>query len=853
MKKIYLIIFVLIFSACKTQIINIPDSYLKAKLLTYGATSNAGGTFINVDTNGDGEIQVSEAALVYKISISNLNDTVSSLAGLTSFPNLTELEFSNPNLSSYNLTFNNYPVLQKLKIVGGTVNNVTIENCNALFSISLDKGNIVSIQNTTAQEIKIENINGLNLSSTPNLKKFSLFSSELSSLNLSNHPLLEEVSVTENNFLTNINFSGDTALKKLELHHNQLSSLTVPNPALVNYISIGFNLFQIFDATPYTGLVFFYGHENQITGLDFSSSPLIGQIYVYNNSLSTLTLFNNNNLQLLYANNNQLNNVAFNHAKNLKNIQITNNNLTDIDLSKNVLLEVADLDFNPNLQTLNIKNGKHNNLGLGFSNTPQLQYVCTDPNETSFVISQLATYNQPNTVVNSYCTMTPGGAYYTLQGTTRYDMNGNGCDNNDTNKPFQKFNILGQSTAISSSAGTYSVALTPGPILISPVLENPSYFNITPSLVNLNLPAQTTPFTQNFCLTANGNHNDLEVVILPITLAIPGFDAQYKIIYKNKGTAAQSGTLLYNFDDNLMNFLTSSYSLTSQTTGILSWNFTNLLPFETREINLTFKLNTPLQTPPLNGGHILSSTFQINGLADETPADNIFTLNQTVVNSIDPNDKTCLEGTTITQAKVGDYVHYLIRFENTGTANAQHVVVKDVIDTSKFDISTLQAISGSHNFISRITGTNIVEFVFENIQLPFDNALNDGYVSFKIKTKSNLNAGDSFSNTADIYFDYNAPVITNTYTTTVQNTLGTTELSNDKINIYIYPNPVNDMLYVKTKVIITKAEIYDTTGRIILSTGLKNNSADVSNLSEGNYIVKFFTQDKTVTQKFIKN
>jgi hypothetical protein len=50
----------------------------------------------------------------------------------------------------------------------------------------------------------------------------------------------------------------DTALKKLqELFRNKLSSLSIPNPSLVNYLSIGFNLFQTFDVTPYTGLVTF--------------------------------------------------------------------------------------------------------------------------------------------------------------------------------------------------------------------------------------------------------------------------------------------------------------------------------------------------------------------------------------------------------------------------------------------------------------------------------------------------------------------------------------------------------------------------------------------------------------------
>ncbi|GAA5098496.1 T9SS type A sorting domain-containing protein [Chryseobacterium ginsengisoli] len=852
MKKIYLIICVMMCAVFQAQTLNV-DAYLKTKLFTYGATSDSNGNFITLDTNNDGQIQLSEASLVYKINLSDLSNAITSLSVLTEFPNLTELKLTSPNISS-NLLFSNYTNLQKLIFSGGTVGNVTIENCNALNIAQLGApGNIINIQNTSVQEVSVSNINGFNISTVPNLKKLSVGSSTMTSLNLSNLPALEEVNVSQNQLLTNINFAGDTALKKLELYRNKLNSLSIPNPSLVNYLSISFNLFQTFDATPYTGLGMFLANDNQITSLDFSSSPLIGVLYIYNNNLTTLTLHNNPILSYLYANDNHITNIAFDQAKGLKGIQVMNNSLTNIDLSKQTILDIADLDNNLNLQTLNLKNGKHNYLGIGFSNTPQLQYVCTDPIETSYIMSQLASYNQPNTVANSYCSFTPGGSsYFTLQGKTRYDMNANGCDINDVVKPFQKFNILGQNITISDAFGSYSFPLIYGTNTISPMLENPSYFNITPPSFTTNFPTQVSPYTQNFCLTANGTHNDLEVVILPITIAQPGSDAKYKILYKNKGTTTQSGVLSFNYNDDVMNFVNSSLAPNSQSTGILNWNFSNILPFETREINFTFNLNTPTQTPPLNNSSILHYNAQINGATDDTPLDNIFTLNQAVVNSYDPNDKTCLEGASITQAKVGDYVHYLIRFENTGTANAQNIVIKDDIDGTKFDTSSLIALGASHNFVTKISA-NTVEFIFENIQLPYTTGNNGGYISFKIKTKSTLNVGDSFSNKAGIYFDYNAPIITNNYTTTVQNVLATSEINKENKTISIYPNPVKDVLNIQFKNEIVKAEIYDATGRILISTSVKGNSINVSELTKGNYILKLSTKDKTFTQKFIKN
>ncbi|STD05580.1 DUF7619 domain-containing protein [Chryseobacterium carnipullorum] len=136
--------------------------------------------------------------------------------------------------------------------------------------------------------------------------------------------------------------------------------------------------------------------------------------------------------------------------------------------------------------------------------------------------------------------------------------------------------------------------------------------------------------------------------------------------------------------------------------------------------------------------------------------------------------------------------------------------------------------------------------------MPFDDATNDGYISFKIKTKATLTMGDSFSNTAKIYFDYNHPIVTNTFTTTVKNVLATSEVSKGNDMVTIYPNPVQNILNIQSKNTVIKAEIYDANGRMIISASVTGSSINVSELTKGNYIIKLFTKDKTVTHKFIK-
>jgi len=852
MKKNYLLIFVLLFSAFQAQVVNIPDANFKAYLLSANSTNyiakDVNNNSVVIDTNGDNEIQVSEANVIRTLDINgttnSIGSQIGSIVGVKSFTNLSKLSVQSiPNTNFTFFDVSGMTSLTELFVAGYYLSGLNVDNCTSLTKLSFYGGdfqtltlNVPSLTNLSINEY----LTSLNIQGCPNIKFLNLENIMLNAINLNGIANLEEVTIQSYGYawLNNtINISNNPHLKKLYFYGPNVQSLTVSNNPLLTDITSNYT--------------------TSVPVVTITNNAILKNISLVDSEITNLTLTGSPLLETFDVEDNSLTNINLTGFPVLKTVKCSDNQLTSINLSSNPLVMYLDCSHN-NLQIINFKNGGTISFPYNFNigNNAGFKYLCCDLQDITTAQNYLNMYGYSNVNVNSYCSFTPGGIFYTINGNTKFDSNNNGCDVLDSGKAFQ--NILvstGTSNAnfISNSTGIHFIPLTAGNHIITPVLENPTYFNVSPSTLSVNFPTQTSPLTQNFCLSANGTHNDLEVVIIPITAAAPGFNAKYKIIYKNKGTTTQSGTLVYNFDDNLMNFLSSTLAPNSQSTGVLNWNFANLLPFETREITLTFTLNTPTQTPPLNGGHILNYTTQINGSTDETPVDNTFALNQTVVNSFDPNDKTCLEGATITQAKVGDYVHYLIRFENTGTANAQNIVVKDMIDTSKFDINTLQALHGSHSFVTRITNPNTVEFIFENIQLPFADATNDGYIAFKIKTKSTLTLGQSFNNTANIYFDYNFPIVTNTYTTTVQNILGTSEINNDQSEISIYPNPVKDILFIKSKEKIIKVEIFDSAGRILNSRSLNGDSINVSELSKGNYMIKLITKDQSVVQKFMKN
>ena len=336
---------------------------------------------------------------------------------------------------------------------------------------------------------------------------------------------------------------------------------------------------------------------------------------------------------------------------------------------------------------------------------------------------------------------------------------------------------------------------------------------------------------------------------MALSPARPGFDASYRVHFENKGTETQSGTVTLTFEDDIMDFVSSNPALSAQAANSLSWNFSNLIPFESREIALTLNVNSPLETPAVNIGDILDFTAAITAGDDETPADNVFALHQTVVGSYDPNDKA-VSRERIGIAQLGDYLYYTVRFQNTGTFYAENVVVKDML-SGNLDLSTLQMVSASHPYRSMLTAGNRLEFFFEGINLPAvgdDEPASHGYVTFKVKPKNTLVVDDTIENSANIYFDFNAPITTNVVTTTVEE-LGTGEFEND--SFILYPNPAKNTLSIRSDATIDTIIIRNALGQLVKKASGQT-MVEVSDLAGGSYFVEITSGKLKTIKKLIK-
>ncbi|WP_282068536.1 T9SS type A sorting domain-containing protein [Olleya namhaensis] len=559
---------------------------------------------------------------------------------------------------------------------------------------------------------------------------------------------------------------------------------------------------------------------------------------------------------------------------NLQYLGVPQNNITDLDISNLSLLEFVDcsfnsiiyLDFSLNtnliltyfvhnelLEIVNSKNGINDVFLFTPSDLNSLQFICADKSEI-LGYNEIIEADLLSAHVNTYCSFTPGGNYNTISGTTTFDLDNNGCDASDLVIPFTKLNIndgTETGSTFSTNSGEYNFYTQAGDFTITPDLENPTFFNATPVDATINFTDTNNNIAiQDFCITANGLHNDVEIFMGPTIPARPGFDAEYLITFRNKGNQTLSGDFSFNYDDAVLDFLTATEVPITQTSGQLTWDYTNLLPFESRSVYVTLNVNSPQETPAVNIDDQLDFSVEINPIAgDEIPSDNTFGYKQTVVGSYDPNDIICLEGDVLEPTQIGEYLHYIINFENTGNFPAQNIVVATEIDPTMFDVSTLRVLSSSHDAYVKQTG-DLVEIVFESIYL---SSGGHGNILLKVQSQDILVEDDTVTKSANIYFDYNFPIQTNDANTTYQQLLSTTAYGIDQ-NVTIYPNPVKNWVTISSKENIKSVSVFDVQGRVLQTQITSNREVkiDLSNRSDGVYFIKIQTEKGIKVEKVIK-
>jgi len=249
--------------------------------------------------------------------------------------------------------------------------------------------------------------------------------------------------------------------------------------------------------------------------------------------------------------------------------------------------------------------------------------------------------------------------------------------------------------------------------------------------------------------------------------------------------------------------------------------------------------------------------------AETVTANNTTTNFRTVTGPWDPNDKVAhtSSGSSDVWLLGGDeFIDYTIRFQNTGNDTAFTVVVTDTLPQNLEPGSIVMG-AASHPFTWKLSGHGTLEFTFANILLPDSNvneAASHGFVSFRIKPRTPLLPGTTIENIANIYFDFNEPVITEPSVLVAEFSTGL-EVLEPETHLYLYPNPALHSVSVggmRMGEQIAELRLLALDGRILRIVNTKGTlpRMDIAEFADGLYIVQAVVNaERTYTLTFIKH
>jgi len=294
----------------KAQNVNIPDANFKAYLI--------GNTAIN--TNGDAEIQVSEAeGFEGAMDIKTTNNYyISSIIGIEFFVNISELITKGCYVEKLDLSSNRK--LVKLDCSDNKIVELDLSKNTSLISINCSNNRLTK----------------LTLGINSYLTNLQCSENQLVELDLSNNTSLMSINCSQNR-LTKLKLGYNNSLTNLQCSENQLVELDV-------------------SGTP--NLIILYCNNNQLNKLDIKEKHKLNYLYCYSNRISTLDLTGNSSLSNLLCYKNNLTEIIFSSNIALREINCSENKLTTLNLSENRNLEDINCKNNQ-LTSINVQNGKN--------------------------------------------------------------------------------------------------------------------------------------------------------------------------------------------------------------------------------------------------------------------------------------------------------------------------------------------------------------------------------------------------------------------------------------------------------------------------------------------------------------
>jgi hypothetical protein len=348
-----------------------------------------------------------------------------------------------------------------------------------------------------------------------------------------------------------------------------------------------------------------------------------------------------------------------------------------------------------------------------------------------------------------------------------------------------------------------------------------------------------------FAYQIEDNINDCGISCSEFPRARPGFKYYLSLIVTNHGGTWWSGTVGLHYDP-VFELLSCDLNFQSKNNNKIVWLLDSLAPLTQRKITIEFILD---RSVPVGTKIFHEAWVKNDSITDTDLLDNRFLINSEVVASCDPNeivvDRNWL---SLSELDSQPELEYTVRFQNTGNYPAEFVDIK--IPLFYFHSDSVKIIASSHPYhYYTVQNKSFLMFHFDMINLP-DSASNEknshGFIKFKLIPRKDRISNNVIHNYADIIFDYNQALRTDTTKTYVGsiNAIDDENLEPSP-KISIFPNPGLDFctILLGPEPLPQDAilQVSDLLGNICIHQSIKLHDSkiylDISHLNPGVYLV----------------
>ncbi|AEH02634.1 T9SS type A sorting domain-containing protein [Lacinutrix sp. 5H-3-7-4] len=844
MKKTLLLFSFLIATAwCSIHAqINIPDANFKAYLVGDPA----------INTNGDSEISVAEAqAFSGELLINGLS--ISDLTGIEEFINITRLDCYNNNLTS--LDVGNNLALTRLHCAANQIETLDISANTSITDIQCHNNGVL-------YELNIANGNNSNFS------YMKAYGNSLSCIqkDAGFTPPADAGIYSQGWTKGNTAVYGDDCAAL-----NQTVNIPDANfkSFLVNDSSINLNNdteITMAEAQATTELIMNGIGIADLTGIEAFIN--LTRLDVPNNSLTTIDVSNNLSLTRLHA--------GF-------------NNLTSLDIRLNTNVDELFCHENSLLDTLLISNGNNSNfIYMKAYNNPSLNCIQVDAGFSPPANTGLYNVGWTKDGQASYSENCIPSVYYV-------DANATGA--NDGSSWTDAFTNVTDALALTNlndavwvAKGTYTLADKNTPIAVSTneVDIIGGFAGTETTLADRVLTAIHTTNATIFTGDINGddidgdfssNKTDNAERLFELRTSNVTFDG---IIFENIYDTSQSGGV----EENGVIFIPNNLNANNLKikNSVFRNNYSNGYLLKIRKFNqgLLIENTKFINNTIVNMGLVLLVSDSTNGYiftrwANVLVADNDINItaldiyredwnngstldvvinNSTFVN----NDYNGTYGNSITASGNGSVnlnINNTIFWQNTVNGTAATRDISNGLD-EHYDVFIRNAIAnvpsnaGTYGTFST-TNLTTLDPATDNLNLDAE---------YKPTSASNyiVDQGDNAYYDEALFGDLDLAGITRIFNTTIDlgayeynSTLSVDAISLNTNSIKLYPNPVNDRLFIKSDNRIDSITIYNVNGQIIKQKEAFSNGLDVSALNAGLYFINIKSDNGESIKKFIKN